>query len=138
MNKYELYPDEQIAWLIEKLNFHPLTAFIYIKYDGRCFYCGKKLLETDLEYSKFMDWVLPKTRNPEPEWDENNLVLGCFSCNSKNGDSDRFNMAGKNPPEILQRCNEFLIDIIFHELSTHQPRTIHRNHLQMDTLDSWY
>lgn len=109
MNRLKPDLDGLVARLIEEFNFHPLTALIFVKYDGKCFYCGKNLLDSGLKYSKFMDCLLLKAKNPELEWDENNLAPSCLSCGIT---------TGINFMDVLQKCNELLIDRIIYDLST--------------------
>ncbi len=110
--------DKTVTQLIEEFNFHPLTAKIYVEFNGRCAYCGLDLLETTVKYhSGVIDRVLPKASYPELEWDENNLALSCFSCSELKGEYNVLESTKKNTLEILQEYKGILIDKIKRELS---------------------
>lgn len=118
MDKLDFDQDERVAQLIEEFNFHPLTAKIYVVYNGKCVFCGMDLLATSVEYySGVIDRLLPKDKYPELEWEENNLVLSCFSCSNIKGEYDVLNAVGQNLPEMLQNYKDMLINKIMNELS---------------------
>lgn len=118
MNGLKTDHDQVVAQLIEEFNFHPLTAKIYVEYNGKCAYCGLDLLETTVKYhSGVIDRVLPKTIYPELEWDENNLALSCFTCSDLKGDYDVLESNKNNTMGILQEYKGILIDKIKRELS---------------------
>lgn len=118
MNGLKTDHDPIVAQLIEEFNFHPLTAKIYVEYNGKCAYCGLDLLETTVKYhSGVIDRVLPKTNYPELEWNENNLALSCFTCSDLKGDYDVLESTQNNTKEILQEYKGILIDQIKRELS---------------------
>lgn len=75
-------------------------------------------MEAGLKYSKSRGWLLPKARDPKLELNENNLVLRCFLCGIKHGDSSVITTAEKNSPDMLQKCNEILIEKIMNELKS--------------------
>ena len=110
--------DQRAAQLIEEFSFHPLTAKIYVEYNGKCAYCGLDLLETTVKYhSGVIDRILPKVNYPELEWDENNLALSCFSCSELKGNYDVLESTKNNIVEILQEYKALLVDNIKKELS---------------------
>lgn len=118
MNGLKPESDQRVTQLIEEFNFHPLTAKIYVKYNGRCAYCGLDLLETTFKYhSGVIDRLLPEANYPELEWDESNLALSCFSCSYLKGDYDVLESTKKNTPEILKEYKDLLIDHVKNELS---------------------
>lgn len=110
--------EKTVAQLIDEFNFHPLTAKIYVEYNGKCAYCGLDLLETTVKYhSGVIDRVLPKTNYPELEWNESNLALSCFTCSDLKGDYDVLEPNNNNTSEILQEHKRTMIDKIKRELS---------------------
>lgn len=118
MNGTKTDHDKIVTQLIEEFNFHPLTAKIYVEYNGKCAYCGLDLLETTVKYhSGVIDRVLPKTIYPQLEWDENNLALSCFTCSDLKGDYDVLESTQDNTMGILQEYKGILIDQIKRELS---------------------
>jgi len=118
MNGWNKDPDQRAVQLIEEFDFHPLTAKIYVEYNGKCAYCGLDLLETTVKYhSGVIDRILPKMNYPELEWNENNLALSCFSCSELKGNYDVLESTKNNIVEILQENKGILIDKIKKELS---------------------
>lgn len=118
MNGWNKVPHQRAAQLIEEFDFHPLTAKIYVEYNGKCAYCGLDLLETTVKYhSGVIDRILPKTNYPELEWNENNLALSCFSCSELKGNYDVLESTKNNTVEILHEYKAILIDKIKKELS---------------------
>lgn len=118
MNSFKTESDERVGELIEELDFHPLTAKIYVKYNGKCAYCGLDLLETTVKYhSGTIDRLLPKSKYPELEWEESNLALSCFSCSNLKGEYDALESNPENALELLAKHQEILINKIKNELS---------------------
>ena len=118
MNGTKTDHDKIVTQLIEEFNFHPLTAKLYVEYNGKCAYCGLDLLETTVKYhSGVIDRVLPKTIYPQLEWDENNLALSCFTCSDLKGDYDVLESTQDNTMGIIQEYKGILIDQIKRELS---------------------
>jgi 5-methylcytosine-specific restriction endonuclease McrA len=118
MNGIRTNHDQIVAQLTEEFSFHPLTAKIYVEYNGKCAYCGLDLLETTVKYhSGVIDRVLPIIKYPELEWEENNLALSCFTCSDLKGDYDVLESDKNNILEILREYKGVLIDKIKLELS---------------------
>ena len=88
--------------------------------NGNCVYCGENLVETRLGYSSIeMDHLLPKSIYKKVEWDFDNHVLSCSSCNGmkKNWNpleegENALEMLRGNKQEIINRVSDYLSDKI--------------------------
>ncbi len=76
-------PDEKVKMLMNELNWEESTARAFVEYGCICPYCGEDLLISRASYSSiYIDHLLPKSKYPDLEWDQRNVVACCLSCNS--------------------------------------------------------
>ncbi|NLE26311.1 MAG: hypothetical protein GX625_13395 [Clostridiaceae bacterium] len=81
--------NERISALVNEHRFNEGTARAYVQSSGKCVYCDKNLLnELSDFYAADIDHLLPKSKHPELESDNNNWVLSCRACNSIKGKMD--------------------------------------------------
>lgn len=92
----------KVKLLVEECGFAELTAQVYVAYNGKCVYCGEDLVKSSLGYSSgTIDHLLPKSKHPNHEWNENNLVLSCGLCNSLKSGVDILQQ-GEDPTDMLE------------------------------------
>ena len=75
---------EIILLLVCEKYVRPVVRFnrrnLYFSYGNKCCFCGKHFPTKELT----LDHVIPRSRGGKTEWD--NIVLSCYSCNTKKGD----------------------------------------------------
>ncbi|HEX3045275.1 MAG TPA: HNH endonuclease signature motif containing protein [Bacillota bacterium] len=82
--------------------FNCYTARAYLRYDGRCAYCGVDLLKDPLSYAAgTIDHLLPRTKYPDYIEHMDNYTLCCTSCNSIKGAMDVL-LPEEDPKSMLE------------------------------------
>lgn len=83
------YESEAEKVLRQEYRWYEGIAKAAVSSNGYCVYCDEDLLESLVSYSAMqMDHLLPKSKYPEFEWNTENHVLCCFSCNGMKGNYD--------------------------------------------------
>jgi 5-methylcytosine-specific restriction endonuclease McrA len=75
-------PEEKVKILVNEFHYVESIARVFVEYGCICPYCGEDLLSSRASYSSiYIDHLLPKSKYPDLEWDQRNLVACCSSCN---------------------------------------------------------
>lgn len=73
---------DRIDVLMRDHNYNKSTAIAYVQAKGTCSYCGENTLVNFLGYySAQIDHILPRSKYPDLELEQTNLVYACFFCN---------------------------------------------------------
>jgi 5-methylcytosine-specific restriction endonuclease McrA len=118
MNKPE---DMELACsMVKRLNQEVGLPFwyaeVFVAYGGKCVYCDEDLVSNRIAYSAAMiDHLLPRSKYPDFEVNQMNLVLSCASCNSIKNSRDPLN-PGEDPEEMLKNNRAELIQRVRNEV----------------------
>ena len=97
--------ESKVELLIKEFGYARGIACAFVKWDGRCAYCGEDLLASRSGYSgACIDHLVPSSLMQQsncPDWADKpeNIVLCCSSCNSMKHTMDV--LEGRDAREIL-------------------------------------
>lgn len=101
--------EQAVQRLIQECNFKPATAKAYIRFKGKCGYCGVELIGGKVNYmAGTIDHLLPRTKYPELIEEEENYILCCVTCNSLKGTLDVL-LPGEDPIGMVKNKKDELI-----------------------------
>ena len=97
--------ESKVELLIKEFGYARGIACAFVKWDGRCAYCGEDLLASRPGYSSAgIDHLVPKSHMQQPNCSDltdspANIVLCCSSCNNMKYTMDA--LEGHDAREVL-------------------------------------